>query len=776
MVAAVIGAIEEALGTLGVSAGEAAAGANAAGQGLNDLEKASGGASNQLKNNFTERLKEAQKTVTSLEEAIKELQGGAKKYEGALGDAGLAATGVAAVMTAMIPGMQAFGIGLLFAGDKLTDLAKASLKQNDLLVKGYQSLSEFGAIDPAGLRGVLDSAKNVGAVPETMAFMLENITRNSQQLAIFGGTVNEGGKVLTRTIDGLLDPSKQFERVLTNLGYTTEDLMKYSSGFIATNSRTIKGMSNDEAALKAQTNQYLETLAELSELTGISRDQQQKAAQELQMEVQWRQYLRELAKEPDGARKVQQANLMMANIVADKGKDMGHVMMDFIVNGGATTAISAQLQGTMGGADRMFKQSVATGSDATVAIHNMSKAMTGGTNAYLDAMGPTLKIAGAAKDVFVTYKMFDNAMYSATDATVKGIKDQTNQIKNEGDARLNEEAKRKQAERVIANVYQELHYYVGNLTVPAIRTFTEMLIAKTRAIGFFAQMAPGFNADKEFARYDLNKTQLEYEKNKGNFEAAKNKPNQDFSKVPLTKEEAKNVLDSILNNPNEVARYRDAQAYGGIERLQKIAGVAIDTANKATENADNSRKLLDNKINIKPGAVTPGTTVDPRLAKIAEDFTKMYPNARLTGYNEAGAHAPGGKHYKNSAMDLALEQGHNYTPAEVKQMTAMLKQLGASVVLDETKKKEGPHLHIEIGDNPAKQVELNNKKVSMTVPTYKPDDTKTASVTDTRPAFNNQQSNNDSIMVVAKLDELRTIFNRSLGVQEEILSYTKQHA
>jgi len=769
MVAAVIGAIEEALGTLGVSAGEAAAGANAAGQGLNDLEKASGGASSQLKNNFTQALKQSKETVNSLEESIRELQGGVKKYEGAVGDAGLMATAFTAAIQALIPGMQGIAVATLFAGNALTSYAKSSLKQQDLLVKGYQSLSEFGALDPSGLRGVLDSAKNVGAVPETMAFMLETITKNSQQLASFGGTVNEGGKILTRTVDKLLEPSDDYFRVLTNLGFTTEDLTKFTAGFISVNSKSIRGMANDEAALKVQTNQYLETLTELAELTGVSRDQQLKAAQELQQEVEWRQYLRELAKEPNGAEKVAAANLMMAAIVEKQGKDMGHVLKDFVINGAATTGMSAQLQGALGGADKMFRQTIATGGDATISVGRMVNAMGKGQDAYIEAMGPTLKIAGAAKDVYVTSKMFDNAMNTATGDVAKAIKDNTDKIKKEGDDRLNMQAKLQQTERTYAYVYQELYFAYGKLATGAVTIFSDLLIAKAKAIN---ATVPGFDASKDIARYDAMVAK-EKDANLARAREIANKPeNQKFAKSPLTKEEA----IALLDNPNKIQRERDIKDFGGLERLQTIAGRAIDTANKATENADNSRKLLDNKINIKPGAVMPGTTVDPRLAKIAEDFTKMYPNARLTGYNEAGAHAPGGKHYKNSAMDLALEQGHNYTPAEVKQMTAMLKQLGASVVLDETKKKEGPHLHIEIGDNPAKQVELNNKKVSMTVPTYKPDDTKTASVTDTRPAFNNQQSNNDSIMVVAKLDELRTIFNRSLGVQEEILSYTKQHA
>ena len=138
------------------------------------------------------------------------------------------------------------GAAIVF-GDTLMSYTKSALKQNDLLVKGYQKLSEFGAIDSTGLRGVLDSIKRVGASPETMEFMLNTIQRSSEDLAMLGGTVSQGAMRLTKVTESLIEPGDKAYQMLTNLGYTNEDILKYSASYASQTSRMMSSSAKDTA-------------------------------------------------------------------------------------------------------------------------------------------------------------------------------------------------------------------------------------------------------------------------------------------------------------------------------------------------------------------------------------------------------------------------------------------------------------------------------------------------------------------------------------------------
>lgn len=775
-------AIEEALAALTAGSEATAAGATRAGAGLNDLERSSASASKSLGRDFVKAIREALTKIEELEDAIVGLKSGTQKY-GELTKSTLTTSLIAEeAMNGQWSTMMKLTVTALLFNDSLSKYAKQSLKQNDLLVKGYQSLSEFGAIDASGIRGVLDSAKRVGAVPENMEYMIANIVKHSEQLANMGGTVSQGARTLTNVMDGLLKPTDEFEKHLTNFGYTTEDIMKYSASFIVTNSRSLKGMANDEAALKQQTYQYLETLTELSELTGVSRDQQLKAAEELQKEVEWRQYLRELAKEPDGARKVMQANLMMAAIVEKEGKDMGHVLKDNIMNGGATTAISAQLQGTLNGADKMFSQVLTTGSDSTVAVNGMINAMNKGQGAYLDAMGGTLKIAGAAKDVYVNSKMFDNAMGSTTGDAAKNIKEQTEKMKKEGDERLNAEATRKQAERALANYYQELAFYVGKYTVPAMELVTKALIEKARTlnIGIPEFILPG-NLQNEFRRYDAGsnirssdatarqataeQTQLQQQINALQTAAEQERQRNDSNRTrnnalfggapnPVQREQER------LQRELEAAKKKEAEARAEAQRLRNQPS-STDTRNMTQTSAERDSRDKNTQ----------------RLEKIGEEFKRLYPNARVTS-TTGGTHSANSLHPEGRAMDISL--GRAIKSDEFAKMEEKLKELGASNVRNESTRPKkgqpgheewsGPHIHYEIPK------ELNSQRSSMTPPSFTPNETSVASANNNRVPTSIQSSAPDNTIVVSKLDDLYTLFGRSLRVQEDILSHTKMLA
>lgn len=779
-------AIEEALAALTAGTAETAAGARAAGMGLNDLDRASKSTAKSLGVDFIKALKEAIDKLDDLADQVIQLKGGAQKYQ----DQTNTLLTTSMIMQQALEGQWSattkLTVGALLANDTLTKYARASLKQHDLLVKGYQRLSEFGAIDSSGLRGVLESAKRVGAVPETMDYMLETIMRNSQQLAMFGGTVSKGGEKLTKVVDGLLDPAEDFYRVLTNFGYTTEDIMKYSAGFIAVNSRTLKGMANDEAALKIQTSQYLETLTELSELTGVSRDQQLKAAEELQKEIQWRQYLRELAKEPDGAKKVQAANAIMAEQLEKQGRDAVKVMQDLIVNNGATSASSAQMQGVYADAVRTFKEAIRTGANAAETADKMSKQQATASNRYIDQYGKTAVLdAETARILGVTHKIYDNANYGMEDylKTVQGV---TTGIKNEGDDRLNSEAKRKQLEMAYANYYQELYFNVAKYSVPAMELFTKALIATAKLMN--EAIPKEFKIDtREFDRIekatkiqDVTNEQLE------------------ISKKQLENQEKIEKLDRTIAASKARAATGDRAAAFSINqyqeqkkkleeeraRLEKDLDVSKEKSSKlkaastvspvATANANTLLQGL--RIKEGPeGAMRPGGNVLPETARAAQEFAKLFPN--YTQFNAFDDKYHQGSRTSMHPTGRAFDVGVKEKPSDavLKELKEKLKEFGVTNLKYEAKGEAGStgsHIHIEVDPK-----QFTSKKVSMSLPDYKTMDQTQLAKSGTSPtAPVESRIGQDNTVLVTKLDDLHTLFGRSLRVQEEILTHTKMLA
>jgi hypothetical protein len=775
-------AIEEVLAALTAGTEATAAGATRAGAGLNDLERSSASASKALGKDFVKAIREALTKIDELEDAIVALKTGTQKY----GELTSSTLNIALITSEAIKqqwtSMAGLTVAAFVASESLTKYAKASLKQNDLLVKGYQSLSEFGAIDSSGIRGVLDSAKRVGAVPENMEYMIANIVKHSEQLAIMGGTVAQGARTITNVMDGLLDPSKEFEKHLTNFGYTTEDIMKYGSMFVATNSRTLKNMGNDEAALKQQTYQYLEVLTELSELTGVSRDSQAKAAEELQQEIQWRQYLRELAKEPRGDEKVAAANAMMAAYIAKNGRELGASAKDILINNGATTAMSAQQAGLVGQSVNTIRDGIKNLSDIPTTVDKANKDLAVAAVLYLDQFGNVTKLsAEQAKALGISSKLFDAANYNMGDNIGK-TKADLDKMKKDGDERLNAEASRKQAERALANYYQELAFYVGKVTVPAMEIVTQALIKQAKAIN---EVTPGWatpaSLKNEFNRYEAGSNIRSSDATARQAAAEQTQLQQRLDALQTTAEQERqrnernragnNALFGGAPNPAqreqerlqrelEAARKKEAEARAEAQRLRNQPS-STDTRNMTQTSAERDSRDKNTQ----------------RLEKIGEEFKRLYPNARVTS-TTGGTHVPGSLHPEGRAMDISL--GRAIKADEFAKMEQKLKELGASNVRNESTRPQkgqpgynewsGPHIHYEIPR------ELNGTKSSMSPPTYTPDDTKLANANNKPVNTTTQSSGPDNTIVVSKLDDLYTLFGRSLRVQEDILSHTKMLA
>jgi hypothetical protein len=216
-----------------------------------------------------------------------------------------------------------------------------------------------------------------------------------------------------------------------------------------------------------------------------------------------------------------------------------------------------------------------------------------------------------------------------------------------------------------------------------------------------------------------------------------------------------------LQRELEAARKKEAEARAEAQRLRNQQTPANTSSTMTQTSAERDSRDKNTQ----------------RLEKIGEEFKRLYPNARVTS-TTGGTHVPGSLHPEGRAMDISL--GRAIKADEFAKMEQKLKELGASNVRNESTRPKkgqpgyeewsGPHIHYEIPK------ELNSQRSSMTPPSFTPNETNVASTNNKPMTTSTQSSGPDNTIVVSKLDDLYTLFGKSLRVQEDILSHTKMLA
>jgi len=779
-------AIEEALALLSAGTAEASAGARAAGAGLNDLDKSTNTVSRTLGVDFVKSIRETIKKLDELADEIIQLKGGAEKY-GKQNDSLIAG---AIIYDQILKENYKSAMGMTAAAlvfnDTLMSFTKAALKQNDLLVKGYQKLSEFGAVDSTGLRGVLDTIKRVGASPETMDFVLSTIQRHSEDLAIFGGTVSQGAKRFTSVVEGLLDPADSAYQALTNLGYTNEDILKYAGSYASQTSRMMNSSAKDTALLKQETMAYLVTLAELAELTGVSRDQQMAAAEELKRTTEWRLYLRQLEQSGQG----DLANTLRESmtIIMAKNKDQGLAILDRILNKGPTTEKSAAMGLQVDNATRVMMDLARSGADAATITSGTIKRLGTDSAKVLDTFGTTLGLSKEFQQrMGVTDKTFDmEALSKGQDAALASVKANTKLMTETGDAALNSEARRKQLEMAYANYQQELYFNMAKTAVPAMELFVQGLIKLAKGMDYvYPELLRPAEALKEFDKLDkanklndITKEQIETTQKL----IANQKSIIEQEKI-IAQEKAKGQAGDAdaqkrLAQHNEKLKELQRQR----EQLEKTANEANEKSNKLKQ-ASNTTQSSNNTQNVNEllaglrikqgpeGALRPGGTVLPETAKAAQEFAKLFPNyTQFNAFDDKHHQGKGGSlHPTGRAFDVGVTE--KPSDAVLNDLKEKLKEFGVTNLKYESKGEQGStgnHIHVEVDPT-----QFKSKKVSMSVPDYSTMDNTNMAKTNIQPNSVVGQVGQDNTIMVSKLDDLKTLFDKSLRVQEEILTHTK---
>ena len=204
---------------------------------------------------------------------------------------GVEATG--ALLTAIIPGgpvIKALIAGLTLATGKLFDLQKVAGKMSDDLFKGFQGLSKSGAAAADGMTGLQAGMRKLGLGVQDMEGYVRLIGESSKDLALFKGSVFAGRKAFEDIGQGM----QQYNYQLRAAGLTQEDINAGTMGYLKLQTRLGQAQNMTTQQLADGAKKYLIEQDALTKLTGQSREQAEKQAQDALMEEAYAAKIRQL--------------------------------------------------------------------------------------------------------------------------------------------------------------------------------------------------------------------------------------------------------------------------------------------------------------------------------------------------------------------------------------------------------------------------------------------------------------------------------------------------
>jgi hypothetical protein len=208
-----------------------------------------------------------------------------RKSTSALGDYLVAQGGIAAALGYAIKVLGFF--------------TEAVLKQNDLMIKSYDSLSEVGATSALTTNDIRKLGLNAGYTSENLE-KFTNISKGlGTNLLALGTTAGKGVVEFSKVATVGQDTRDAFNR----LGIGQEELTKIQANYIKTTIASGRSLSQSPQLLKEQSLKYATVLQELTSLTGMNRDEVQKAFDEANSNLNFQIHMNSLEEKEIALRK-----------------------------------------------------------------------------------------------------------------------------------------------------------------------------------------------------------------------------------------------------------------------------------------------------------------------------------------------------------------------------------------------------------------------------------------------------------------------------------------
>ena len=424
----------------------------------------------------------------------------ATAFNASLGELAKAATLAGTALTLLMPGgfiMKGIITAVTMFTGAVIATVQAANEMNAKLYKGYEGLAKSGAAASDGMTGVFKDAKKLGLSMNELDSYVGLVAENSQELALFAGSVAGGRKKFADMGEALESSRVGFFALGISQQDQNEGMMRFTKNM--TLSGRAQTMTTKELADGARS--FIMEQDRLTKLTGLNAQAQQQLLDRAKDSEQFNSKIRALEMEgtvesrkaADGLR----AGLKMAAMVGEKTA-AGFMA---ISTGNVRSADAQALFMSSYGTAMQAPLDIIAGMDPAKALQPMFDGIaqfektTGNQISQLDASNGRF-LASKEQERASIISSMGIEKYSAQVAA-----DQAKTMKLEGDAKTAEEARQikerqdqnKKAETAIFNTIENAQAVNAKLlgtTNKLIDAFGKLTTAVTTVLDFF-----GFGPD-----------------------------------------------------------------------------------------------------------------------------------------------------------------------------------------------------------------------------------------------------------------------------------------
>jgi len=288
-------------------------------RGVGDYADAQRQAANEIQTAFNNASAQIRGAAISYTKALFDSQEGVGKYAQAAQGAGSAAWELGKNFGAL--GVIAGGLIKIFG-----EVAAASLKQADNMMKAYREFADAGALGPT-LGEVVNNLHRVGLATDQYEKFSKVLSEVSPTLATFGNGVSTGLQKYVKTVESMIRAGKPYELQAAKLGYDLQGLRLGVAGYLQIQTRLGNGQKLTQEDIEKGSMKYLTTLRELQEYTGMSRDEAKKKIDEQLSNYRWANFINKAGKDAE-------KSMEFMSVIQQYGQQAFQGASEFIVNGG----------------------------------------------------------------------------------------------------------------------------------------------------------------------------------------------------------------------------------------------------------------------------------------------------------------------------------------------------------------------------------------------------------------------------------------------------------
>ena len=472
------------------------------------------------------------------------------------------------------------GIAMKIVG-KLIKLSKVVAEQAEAEFKGYQKMSQIGAVTAKGLTGVAEGAQKIGIGVQDLNAYFTQLQAHSKDLAGLGGTVAQGREKF-EDITKAMEPYRlQLLLIGSDQEAQNEATLDYVSELFQNN--RIRGKTDQQIAEGAKEKIIYEQ--KLTMMTGTTRKEREEARRSAQAEGRYEAKLRqmELAGDQVGADRARRFNAALVSVSPGIAEMYRHS-----ITGNLDTEKAQQYNRNTLGEGIAINEKVANG---TMSVEDAVTKITGKFKQTNDNIGVHLGIIGRAEDLFGAQQTQNEARLRADQDITKAYKTASNELIDMG-------AENGKAKSKLLQDAAETRLAQQNTMLNLQKTAQAAVPAVTSAMNTVAQgseKATGI-INKTFLKSDTDKIKADAKEKFDNLEAKK-KADDTAARAAAEKqqqEEAKRQQDAAAaaKAAQEKKKADEAAARVAYEKQQQEEAKRRQDAEKAAAEAKRKQEEI----------------------------------------------------------------------------------------------------------------------------------------------------------------------------------------